>query len=105
MDNQTQLNMSTQKTEWDKLQVTMPKPMKELIHRLTKTAGTNGANWARNLIVDALPELSAKAEAREAALLALAGENLPAIPPKKTVAHSWNAARRKERKTAKAGRR
>lgn len=98
--------MSTQKTDWVNLQVTMTEDLKTTFHRLCRTVGTNASSWARNLMLDALPELAARAQRRESALIALASEEiLPGSRPAPAVAKTGNAAGRKERKAWRKARR
>lgn len=98
--------MSTEKTDWVNLQVTMSARLKATLHDLCRIAGTNASNWCRNLALDALPALVEKAERRKAALVAMAnGESIsPGSRRNGRVAKRSNAARRKERQAGKARR-
>ena len=63
--------MSAEKTEWVELQVTMPKALRETIHECHRVLGSKASGWAREILLDRLPELVSKAERRRGVIQAL----------------------------------
>lgn len=63
--------MSAEKTEWIKLDVTMPLSIRQTIHECHRVLGTTASGWARDILLERLPELVRRAERRQREIQAL----------------------------------
>lgn len=63
--------MSTEKTQWVELQVTMPASIRATIHECHRILGSKASGWAREILLERLPELVNRAERREREIQAL----------------------------------
>jgi hypothetical protein len=96
--------MSNAKTEWVELQVTMPQAIRDSIHACHRVLGSKASGWAREILLERLPELVKRAERREASIKALFTQgNTTGFAPAANRRKTGNAARAKKR-TAGQGR-
>lgn len=63
--------MNAEKTEWVELQVTMPREIRDTIHEANRVLGGKASGWAREILLESLPGLVARAERRARGIQAL----------------------------------
>lgn len=89
--------MSTEKTEWVELQVTMPKAIRDTIHESHRVLGSKASGWAREILLQRLPDLVERAERRQVTIQALFSQgNTTGYEPATSRRKTGNAARAKK---------
>lgn len=90
-----------EKTQWVELQVTMPLEVRNTIHACHEVLGTRASGWAREILLERLPELAARAEQRKRKIQALFthGKSVGSPPPARRVNEGHAVRTGKTRKT------